>query len=172
MRFTLENSLPTHLFILEDDTKSFYASSPSANCGTIIIVNQSHQPSTHAPDYCPASQGFPHHFGVHLPLQPYLLPQYDAHSCLVPFLTHRLPHRLSDVLTTINDTPHIKLSRLTNTSPHTLIHSLHYQPNLHTHTSALIVLSKRIAVRTKIFMTLASELAECNLRAVSVGAEV
>ncbi|KAG2100203.1 uncharacterized protein F5147DRAFT_839280 [Suillus discolor] len=36
--------------------------------------------------------------------------------CVIPFLAHRLPHRLSDVLATINDTPQFKLSTLTNTS--------------------------------------------------------
>ncbi|KAG2028528.1 hypothetical protein BDR03DRAFT_1019681 [Suillus americanus] len=36
--------------------------------------------------------------------------------CLIPFLAHRLPHRLSDVIATVNDTPHFKLSTLTNTS--------------------------------------------------------
>ncbi|KAG2366072.1 hypothetical protein BDR07DRAFT_1607132 [Suillus spraguei] len=36
--------------------------------------------------------------------------------CSIPFLAHRLAHRLSDVLLTINNTPHSKLSMLTNTS--------------------------------------------------------
>jgi hypothetical protein len=36
--------------------------------------------------------------------------------CLIPFLANRLPHRLSDVLATVNNTPHFKLSTLTNTS--------------------------------------------------------
>ncbi|KAG1849289.1 hypothetical protein DFJ58DRAFT_795065 [Suillus subalutaceus] len=36
--------------------------------------------------------------------------------CLIPFLTHRLPNCLSDVLATVNDTPHFKLSTLTNTT--------------------------------------------------------
>jgi hypothetical protein len=36
--------------------------------------------------------------------------------CLIPFLAHHLPHRLSDVLATVNDTPHLKLSTITNTS--------------------------------------------------------
>ncbi|KAG2065798.1 hypothetical protein BDR04DRAFT_1107864 [Suillus decipiens] len=36
--------------------------------------------------------------------------------CLIPFLAHRLPYRLSDIFATINDTPHFKLSMLTNTS--------------------------------------------------------
>lgn len=36
--------------------------------------------------------------------------------CLIPFQTHRLPHLLSDVLAIINDTPHFRLSTLTNTT--------------------------------------------------------
>ncbi|KAG1724763.1 uncharacterized protein EDB91DRAFT_1170124 [Suillus paluster] len=36
--------------------------------------------------------------------------------CTIPFLARRLPHRLSDILATINNTPHFKLSTLTNTS--------------------------------------------------------
>ncbi|KAG1827611.1 uncharacterized protein BJ212DRAFT_1313501 [Suillus subaureus] len=34
--------------------------------------------------------------------------------CLIPFLAHRLPSSLSDVLATVNDTPSFKLSTLTN----------------------------------------------------------
>lgn len=36
--------------------------------------------------------------------------------CLIPFLANRLPHRFSDVLATVNDSPRFKLSTLTNTS--------------------------------------------------------
>ncbi|KAG0694985.1 hypothetical protein DFH29DRAFT_957373, partial [Suillus ampliporus] len=36
--------------------------------------------------------------------------------CMIPFLARRLPHHLSDVLATVNDTRNLKLSSLTNTS--------------------------------------------------------
>lgn len=36
--------------------------------------------------------------------------------CITPFLANHLPHCLSDVLATVNDTPRFKLSTLTNTS--------------------------------------------------------
>ncbi|KAG1741968.1 hypothetical protein EDB19DRAFT_1634285 [Suillus lakei] len=36
--------------------------------------------------------------------------------CTIPFLAHRLPHRLSDVLATVNNTRHFNLSTLTSTS--------------------------------------------------------
>ncbi|KAG1855100.1 hypothetical protein C8R48DRAFT_675409 [Suillus tomentosus] len=86
---------------------------PSTDYGTIIDLNNhplTHVATIHLPQGSPTTLEFTS-LSNHIP---FLSTKHIF--CVIPFLAHRLPHRLSDVLATINDTPQFKLSTLTNTS--------------------------------------------------------
>ncbi|KAG1792189.1 uncharacterized protein HD556DRAFT_1381389 [Suillus plorans] len=99
--------------VSEDNTKGFDAPPPSTDYGTIIDLNN--HPLTHmATIQLPQDSRTTLEFTSLSNHIPFLSTKHIF--CVIPFLAHRLPHRLSDVLATINDTPQFKLSTLTNTS--------------------------------------------------------
>ncbi|KAG2135228.1 uncharacterized protein EDB93DRAFT_1171541 [Suillus bovinus] len=98
---------------VSDNTKGFDVPPPSADHRTLINLNNHplrHLATIQLPEGSRTTLAF-------TTLSNHIFFLSTLHIiCMIPFLTHRLPHRFSDIIATVNETPHFKLLTLTNTS--------------------------------------------------------